>query len=255
MRGARAISGRVGPADAAKKTAAERTRRLRERRNETIEELLPAGNGDGIRVRKRRRDRAARFAVLDRAAGNVGVGRALQPAADIRAARGVDARDRLISAQREAEEAAAAARGVVVRQRLIAVRVRGAEAGVAAAVAIARREHRAAGVRLQIVVALDQHAAAARVVVRSHGAKAAALDVINNSGFTLLTQANYLSFWSTLTPRTDKVETLFETSQDQTNNSGFEGIANLYNQGGYGDFLVADDLYASYEATDVRRGI
>jgi len=86
-------------------------------------------------------------------------------------------------------------------------------------------------------------------------AKAAALDVINNSGFTLLTQANYLSFWNTLTPRTDKVETLFETSQDATNNSGFEGLANLYNQSGYGDFLVTTDLYNSYAAGDVRKGL
>jgi len=74
-------------------------------------------------------------------------------------------------------------------------------------------------------------------------AKTAALDVINNSGFTLLSAANYVSFWSTLTPRTDKVETLFETSSDAINNQGFDALANIYNQAGYGDFLLSDEFF------------
>ncbi len=86
-------------------------------------------------------------------------------------------------------------------------------------------------------------------------AKAAALDVINNSGFTLLPAAGYIAFWSVLTPRTDKVETLFETSSDAINNQGFDALANIYNQAGYGDFLATDELYNSYNASDVRRGM
>lgn len=86
-------------------------------------------------------------------------------------------------------------------------------------------------------------------------AKTAALDVITSGGFTVLPAASYVSFWSTLTPRTDKVETLFETSSDAINNQGFDALANIYNQAGYGDFLASDELYNSYNAADVRRGI
>lgn len=86
-------------------------------------------------------------------------------------------------------------------------------------------------------------------------AKAAALDVINNSGFTVLTAANYVAFWSVLTPRTDKVETLFEVSSDAISNAGFDGLANIYSQAGYGDMLASDDLYAQFSSTDVRKGL
>jgi hypothetical protein len=86
-------------------------------------------------------------------------------------------------------------------------------------------------------------------------AKTAAIDVITNSGFTVVSAANYVTFWSTLTPRTDKVETLFETSSDAINNQGFDALANIYNQAGYGDFLATDTLYNSYSAGDARRGI
>jgi hypothetical protein len=84
-------------------------------------------------------------------------------------------------------------------------------------------------------------------------AKTAALDVINNSGFTVVPAASDSTFWAVLTPRTDKVETFFEVSSDANANSGFDGLANIYNQAGYGDMLCSDPLYALYSATDVRR--
>ena len=86
-------------------------------------------------------------------------------------------------------------------------------------------------------------------------AKAAAVDVINNGGFTVVTSANYLSYWSTLLPRTDKVETLFEVSADANANNGFDGLSNIYNQAGYGDMLVSDDLYALYDNADIRKSL
>ena len=87
-------------------------------------------------------------------------------------------------------------------------------------------------------------------------AKTAAVDVINNSGFTVVSSAGYLTYWAVLTPRTDKVETLFEVSSNQTGgNNGFDALANIYNQGGYGDLLVSDELYALFEATDVRKSL
>jgi starch-binding outer membrane protein, SusD/RagB family len=84
-------------------------------------------------------------------------------------------------------------------------------------------------------------------------AKTAALDVINNSGFTVVSAAGDSTFWTVLTPRTDKVETLFEVSSNSTANNGFDALANIYNQAGYGDLICSDDLYALYSATDVRK--
>ena len=85
-------------------------------------------------------------------------------------------------------------------------------------------------------------------------AKTAALDVINNSGFTAVTAANHASYWSNSTIRTDKVETLFEVSSDAVANLAFDALSYLYSQqGNYGDLLCADDLYASYSAADVRK--
>lgn len=81
----------------------------------------------------------------------------------------------------------------------------------------------------------------------------AALDVINNSGFTVVGTSNYASYWSQLTPRTDKLETLFEVSFDATNSAGFDGLPNIYNQAGYGDLVASDELYNLHLATDVRR--
>jgi hypothetical protein len=86
-------------------------------------------------------------------------------------------------------------------------------------------------------------------------AKAAALDVINNSGFTVVPAASYVAFWAALTPRTDKVETLFEVSSNSTANNGFDALANIYNQSGYGDLLCSDSLYALFAAADVRKSL
>jgi hypothetical protein len=85
-------------------------------------------------------------------------------------------------------------------------------------------------------------------------AKTAALDVINNSGFTLVSAAGYKAYWDNAAVRTDKVETLFEISSDATNNAGFDDLSGIYSQnGGYGDILASDDLYALFEASDVRK--
>lgn len=86
-------------------------------------------------------------------------------------------------------------------------------------------------------------------------AKTAALDVITNSGFTVVTAANHLTYWNTLLPRTDKVETLFEVSSDKLSNNGFDGLANIYSQSGYGDLLASTDFYALLTGTDVRLGL
>jgi len=83
-------------------------------------------------------------------------------------------------------------------------------------------------------------------------AKTTAVDVITNSGFTLVSMANYAAYWSNPVPRTDKVETLFEIAQDATSNSGTDALAYIYSQAGYGDLVASHDLYNSYAAGDVR---
>ncbi len=84
-------------------------------------------------------------------------------------------------------------------------------------------------------------------------AKTAALDVINNSGFTTLTAANYVTYWQNSAVRTDKLETLFEVSSDAVANLAFDALSYLYSQNGnYGDLIIATDLYNSYASGDVR---
>ena len=76
-------------------------------------------------------------------------------------------------------------------------------------------------------------------------AKTAALDVINSGGFTVVTAAADSAYWAFLTPRTDKVETLFEVSSNSTANNGFDALANIYNQAGYGDVLPSSDFFTA----------
>lgn len=85
-------------------------------------------------------------------------------------------------------------------------------------------------------------------------AKAAAVDVINNSGFTLVTPANYTAYWNFSGRRTDKVETLFEIDEDAINNNGFDDVAGLYNNG-YQDLYCSVQLYNLYSPTDVRTSV
>ena len=87
-------------------------------------------------------------------------------------------------------------------------------------------------------------------------ARTAALDVINNGGFTLISAANHGAYWANSVIRTDRVETIFEVSADAVANNAFDALAYIYSQAGnYGDMLCADDLYASFEAADVRRAL
>lgn len=87
-------------------------------------------------------------------------------------------------------------------------------------------------------------------------AKTAALDVINNSGFTTLTASNHASYWTGVGPKTDKLETLMEVSSDATANLAFDELSYIYSQqGNYGDILASDDLYAMFEASDVRKAL
>jgi hypothetical protein len=84
-------------------------------------------------------------------------------------------------------------------------------------------------------------------------AKTAALDVVQNSGVTLVSNAAYINYWKNAAPRTDKVETLFEVSSDGVDNNGTNALAYLFDAAGYGDALVTNEFYGKFGADDIRR--
>ncbi len=94
-------------------------------------------------------------------------------------------------------------------------------------------------------------------------AKTAALDVVNNGGFTLTSSNGLAGYWANGTPRADKVETIFEVTQDANNNNAGNGLtlSGLYlpaaapYKGNYGDVLANASLYNLYSATDVRKNL
>ncbi|MEP6597512.1 MAG: RagB/SusD family nutrient uptake outer membrane protein [Ginsengibacter sp.] len=84
-------------------------------------------------------------------------------------------------------------------------------------------------------------------------AKTAALDVVDNGGYSLAPATDYVSYWNNPTPVNDKVETIFEVSNDGVNNNGNNSVAYFYDQAGYGDAFATDALYNLYSSTDVRK--
>ena len=109
-------------------------------------------------------------------------------------------------------------------------------------------------------------------------AKTTALDVINNSGWVMLSSTAYVNpsgtlgssgssstntyspggYWANPAVQSGtKNETLFEVACDLTANNGFDQLGFIYLQvgGGYGDILATDNLYNLYSATDVRKGL
>jgi len=86
-------------------------------------------------------------------------------------------------------------------------------------------------------------------------AKAAAVDVITNSGFTVVSAASHAAYWNSGAFRTDKVETMFEVSSDAIANLQFDALPNIYSQTGYGDLMCSDELYALFSAADVRKSL
>ena len=86
-------------------------------------------------------------------------------------------------------------------------------------------------------------------------AQTAALDIVNNGGYTLTGANNLVGYWSTPGVRTDLVETMFEVEFDITNNNSNDNLDAFYSQSGYGDALCTDNLYNTYSATDARRSL
>lgn len=85
-------------------------------------------------------------------------------------------------------------------------------------------------------------------------AKAAALDVINNGGFTLLTSAGFNAYWQNPAADATQTETLFEIDADVVNNNGFDDLGGIYEYG-YQDIYASQQLVSLYTATDVRSSL
>lgn len=86
-------------------------------------------------------------------------------------------------------------------------------------------------------------------------ARDAALDVINNSGFSLVPGADYESYWANPASTNNRVETIFEVSSDAASNLSSNSLSNFYSLEGYGDAWVTDELYNTYSNNDVRKDV
>jgi len=85
-------------------------------------------------------------------------------------------------------------------------------------------------------------------------AETAAVDVINNSGFTLATPGDLTAFWSNPAIQSNQEEVMFEVDADAINNNGFDDVAGIYING-YQDIYASSQLYKLYTASDARRGL
>ena len=88
-----------------------------------------------------------------------------------------------------------------------------------------------------------------------NAAKTAALDVVTNGGYTLAASTNYGNYWKSPAPNAQKLETIFEVTNDAVANGGFDALAYFYDPAGYGDAIASDALYNLYSATDVRKAL
>jgi len=85
-------------------------------------------------------------------------------------------------------------------------------------------------------------------------ARDAAREVVLNGGYSLATTASaFSSFWTSFAATNAKLETIFELNNSPT--SASTGLANYYFQSGNGQMLATADLYNSYTATDLRKGL
>lgn len=80
-------------------------------------------------------------------------------------------------------------------------------------------------------------------------AKTQAIDVIDNGGFSLLSNAQYASSWSAL----NNSESIFTLSFNNVDYNGTNGLGYIFLEAGYGDMNANPVLYNLYPATDVRK--
>lgn len=87
-------------------------------------------------------------------------------------------------------------------------------------------------------------------------ARDAALDVVQNGGYTLAASSSaFTAYWSSFTANTSKLETILELNMSTTSNNGSSGLDYEYSQSGYGDLLSNAEVYQLYTPTDFRRSL
>jgi hypothetical protein len=86
-------------------------------------------------------------------------------------------------------------------------------------------------------------------------AETAAVDVINNSGFTLVDPTRFAAFWANPGIQSDAVEVLFEVDSDIHNNNGSDDLSIIFIPAGYQDIYASSQLYNLYSPTDVRQSL
>jgi hypothetical protein len=86
-------------------------------------------------------------------------------------------------------------------------------------------------------------------------AEATAVDVINNSPFSLVSPGNFASFWADPGIKKDAVEVMFEVDVDAVNNNGSDDISIMFIPAGYQDLYASGQLYNLYSGTDVRQSL
>ncbi|WP_305981666.1 RagB/SusD family nutrient uptake outer membrane protein [Roseivirga thermotolerans] len=81
-------------------------------------------------------------------------------------------------------------------------------------------------------------------------AEALATEVINSGEYTLVSNGNYLSSWSS----DYSSESIFEIAMTENDNRGSDALGRMYIVEGYGDYLPSNDVVSLYSNDDVRRG-
>jgi hypothetical protein len=84
-------------------------------------------------------------------------------------------------------------------------------------------------------------------------AKPVLKDIIDNSGYKLLSNADYGSAWSKHYDARAKTEFLFAISNLSTDYGATTSLGYIFLEAGYGDLLASDAIYSLYTTTDVRR--
>lgn len=81
-------------------------------------------------------------------------------------------------------------------------------------------------------------------------AELAATTVISSNKYSLLPNASFLADYK----KQLNAESIFEVVNNDKDNAGTDGVANIYSQAGYGEMLGSANLYSAYNASDIRRG-
>ena len=84
-----------------------------------------------------------------------------------------------------------------------------------------------------------------------NNAEVMANSVIESSNYSLISNGNYSDLWT----NDNNSESIFELSMTDADNVGSGGIAGLYLEDGYGDYLPSNDIISLYDPLDERLSI